>query len=196
MPLVLRKGSGRVLRTCLFLILPPFKSVWIILAFNLLNRGIRLSARMQRYACLSCYVGFLNAPINITFQTVTMKTLQNLTYNVIYILDISGREMIRRSSNKLLTITKAYMGKKQSRIGGHLYFFFVCIIITPILICGCSHFNEGFQDESTFKEANYLFSQGSYKASLNKYQQISEKYPTTGDRVLFEMGIVYAYPEE
>ncbi len=86
------------------------------------------------------------------------------------------------------------MGKKQSWIGEPIYIFFVCIIITPILICGCSHFNEGFQAKSTFKEANDLFSQGSYKASLSKYEQIIEKYPTAGDRVLFEMGIIYAYP--
>ena len=86
------------------------------------------------------------------------------------------------------------MGKKQSRIGEHLNFFFVCIIITPILICGCSHFNEGLQAKSTFKEANDLFSQGSYKASLSKYEQIIEKYPSKGDRVLFETGIIYAYP--
>jgi outer membrane protein assembly factor BamD (BamD/ComL family) len=86
------------------------------------------------------------------------------------------------------------VGKKQSRIGGHLNVFFVCIILTPILICGCSHVNEGLQAKSIFKEANDLFSQGSYKASLSKYEQIMEKYPTEGDRVLFEMGIIYAYP--
>lgn len=86
------------------------------------------------------------------------------------------------------------MGKKKSWIGEHINFFFVCIIITPILIFGCSHLNEGFQAKSTFKEANDLFIQGSYKASLSKYQQIIEKYRTTGDRVLFEMGIIYAYP--
>ncbi len=51
-----------------------------------------------------------------------------------------------------------------------------------------------FQAESTFKEANDYFSQGNYKASLSKYEQIIEKYPTAGDRVLFEMGIIYAYP--
>ena len=102
--------------------------------------------------------------------------------------------MVQRSSNILLTNTKAYMGKKQSRIGEHLYFFFVCIIITPILICGCSHFNKGLQAKSTFKEANDFFNQGNYKASLSKYEQIIEKYPTAGDRVLFEMGIIYAYP--
>jgi tetratricopeptide (TPR) repeat protein len=86
------------------------------------------------------------------------------------------------------------MGKKQYRVGEHLYFFFACIIITPILICGCSHFYEGFLAKSTFKEANDFFSQGSYKDSLSKYEQIIEKYPTAGDRVLFEMGIIYAYP--
>jgi tetratricopeptide (TPR) repeat protein len=86
------------------------------------------------------------------------------------------------------------MGKKQSRIGEHLHLFLVCIIITPILMCGCSHLNEGFRAKSTFEEANDLFSQGNYNASLRKYEQIIEKYPTTGDRVLFEMGIIYAYP--
>jgi tetratricopeptide (TPR) repeat protein len=79
-------------------------------------------------------------------------------------------------------------------MGEHLYFFVACIIITQILICGCSHFYEGFLARSTFKEANDFFSQGSYKASLSKYEQIIEKYPTAGDRVLFEMGIIYAYP--
>jgi tetratricopeptide (TPR) repeat protein len=86
------------------------------------------------------------------------------------------------------------MNKKQSRRSGHLYLFFVCIIIAPILICGCSHLDEGPQARVTFKEANDLFSQGSYKASLGKYEQIIEKYPMVGDRVFFEMGIIYAYP--
>ena len=86
------------------------------------------------------------------------------------------------------------MGKKQSWMGEHLYFFLLCIMITPILIWGCSHFDEGFQARSIFREANDFFSQGNYRASLNKYEQIIEKYPTAGDRVLFEMGIIYAYP--
>ena len=142
--------------------------------------------------CLPCSVGFLVVPVHITFQTVIMKTLQNLAYNVVHVLDRSGRGMVLQSSNILLTNTKAYMGNKQSRTGEHLYFFFVCIIITPFLLFGCGHLNEGLQ--ATFKEANDLFSQGSYKASLSKYEQIIEKYPTAGDRVLFEMGIIYTYP--
>lgn len=89
------------------------------------------------------------------------------------------------------------MGKKQSRTGDNLYLFFVCIIIIimPVLICGCSHFHGGFELKSTLKEADDLFNQGSYKASLNKYEQVIEKYPAAGDGVLFEMGIIYAYPK-
>ncbi len=101
--------------------------------------------------------------------------------------------MVLRSSNLLLTNRKAYKRKKQSRIGDHLYFFFVCTIITPILICGCSHFDKGFRAQATFKEANEFFSRGNYKASLNKYEQILKKYPKAGDRALFAMGIIYGY---
>jgi len=82
------------------------------------------------------------------------------------------------------------MGKKQCRMGEHLLFV-VCIIMTPMLICGCSHFNEG---SATFREANDFFNQGNYGASLGKYQQIIEEYPAAGDRVLFEMGIIHSYP--
>lgn len=85
------------------------------------------------------------------------------------------------------------MDKTQSRMGKHLNLFFVCIIIAPMLLGGCSHFNEVSRARTTFNEANVFFSQGDYEASLTKYQQIIEKYPTVADRVLFEMGIIYAY---
>ncbi len=86
------------------------------------------------------------------------------------------------------------MGKKRGRIGGHLIRFSVCTIITPFLICGCSNLNKGSRIRATFNEANDLFNQGSYSASLGKYELILEQYPEAGDRVLFEMGIVYSYP--
>ena len=86
------------------------------------------------------------------------------------------------------------MDKKQSRRGEHLYFLFTCVIITSILICGCSHFYEGYLAKPAFEEANNFFSQGSYETSLSKYEQIIAKYPGAGDRVLFAMGVIYAYP--
>jgi len=86
------------------------------------------------------------------------------------------------------------MGKKQNRSGESVYFFFVCIIIMPILLYGCSYFSKEYQAESIFKEANDFFSQGNYPTALSKYEQMIGKYPKVGDRVLFEMGIIYAYP--
>jgi len=71
--------------------------------------------------------------------------------------------------------------------------FCICLIMAPMLLSGCSHFNDGRQAKTTFAEANDLYHQGNYTASLDKYSEIIDKYPATADRALFEMGIVYAH---
>jgi len=63
-----------------------------------------------------------------------------------------------------------------------------------MLVSGCSHFGDARQAKKTFAEANDLFYQGSYTASLDKYSEIAERYPAKADRALFEMGIIYAHP--
>ena len=73
----------------------------------------------------------------------------------------------------------------------YLRLFFVCIMITPILVFGCGG---GQQARSLSKEANDFYNQGEYEASLSKYEQIIEKNPSVADRVLFEMGVIYAHP--
>jgi L,D-peptidoglycan transpeptidase YkuD (ErfK/YbiS/YcfS/YnhG family) len=67
--------------------------------------------------------------------------------------------------------------------------------MAPVLLYGCSHFNDGRRVNTTFAEANNLFHQGSYAASLDKYSVIIEKYPAKADRALFEMGIIHAHPK-
>jgi len=73
--------------------------------------------------------------------------------------------------------------------------FCIIFMMAPILLSGCSHFNDGRQAKKTFAEANELYYQGSYAASLEKYSEIPEKYPKEADRALFEMGIIYAHPK-
>jgi len=68
-------------------------------------------------------------------------------------------------------------------------------MITPILICGCSYIDAGLQVGSISQEANDFFNQGKYEASLSKYEQLIEKHPAVADRILFEIGIIYAYPK-
>ena len=99
-----------------------------------------------------------------------------------------------RSSSTLLTSKKTNTGKMQGGIGGYLNLFFGCIMIASIFIGGCSYIDGGFQVRSISQEANEFFIQGKYEASLSKYEQIIEKHPAVADRVLFEMGIIYAYP--
>ncbi len=71
--------------------------------------------------------------------------------------------------------------------------FCICLIMAPMLLSGCSHYNDGRHAKTTFAEANDLYHQGNYAASLDKYSEIIDKYPATADRALFEMGIVYAH---
>jgi len=73
--------------------------------------------------------------------------------------------------------------------------FCICLLMAPMLLSGCSHFNDGQQVKKTFAEANVLFHQRSHTASLDKYSEIIEKYPAKADRALFEMGIVHAHPK-
>jgi tetratricopeptide (TPR) repeat protein len=73
--------------------------------------------------------------------------------------------------------------------------FCIFLMMAPILLSGCSHFHEGRQAKTTFAEANDLFHQGSYNASLDKYWEITEKYPAKADRAYFEMAIIYAHPK-
>lgn len=82
-----------------------------------------------------------------------------------------------------------WRNKRHFRVVKNRIFFSFCIFIAPLLVLGCSHAPDGLQ------EANDLFSQGNYQASLNKYEQILAKNPPNGDRILFEMGIIYAYPK-
>lgn len=100
-----------------------------------------------------------------------------------------------RSPHTLLTSTKTAAGKRQRGIGESLHVFFVCTMIAPTVVCGCSYLEAGLRAGSLSREANDFFNQGKYEASLSKYEQILEKHPAAADRVLFEMGIIYAYPK-
>jgi len=107
---------------------------------------------------------------------------------------MAGRGPVLRSSSTLLTRTQTYADKGQRGIAKHLRLFFACIMITSSSICGCSHIDDGLQVGSISQAANDFFNQGKYEDSLSQYKQIIEKHPAASERVLFEMGIIYAYP--
>jgi outer membrane protein assembly factor BamD (BamD/ComL family) len=95
--------------------------------------------------------------------------------------------------SEILGRFSVYIADEQASMGRHICLF-LFIMITTISQSACSHFNESNQARPVFEEANQLFNQGNYKESLDRYQEIFEKYPLIGDRALFEMGVVNAYP--
>ena len=66
----------------------------------------------------------------------------------------------------------------------------VWIIPLLILTGGCGN----FLTKSALREANDLFSRGKFADSLDRYEKIMAKHPGAADRVLFEMGFIYAHP--
>jgi len=108
--------------------------------------------------------------------------------------DISGKGLVLGSSRTRSANTKSCPGRRMRGLGEYLRLFCAGIMITPILIYGCSHTDGGHQARALSQEANDYFNQGKYIASLSKYEQIIEKHPAVTDRVLFEMGIIHAHP--
>ena len=86
--------------------------------------------------------------------------------------------------------TKTITDKRSKGVSFFRRFFVCSLMIIPMLAGGCSHTDEG----TLSQEANQFFNQGNYPAALGKYEQLIENHPEVTDRVLFEMGITYAYP--
>jgi murein L,D-transpeptidase YafK len=71
----------------------------------------------------------------------------------------------------------------------------MCILLSACLVAACSHGGKASSAGSSFLAAHDLFARGDYEASLDAYQKLLGNAPETADRVLFEMGIVYAHPD-
>ncbi|ACH40982.2 peptidoglycan L,D-transpeptidase lipoprotein, YkuD family, TPR domain-containing [Citrifermentans bemidjiense Bem] len=71
------------------------------------------------------------------------------------------------------------------------------VVLATILFTagGCSHLDGTFGAGSAFEEANRHSVLRDYQAALKGYELASKKYPTTGDRALFEMGIIHSHPD-
>jgi L,D-peptidoglycan transpeptidase YkuD (ErfK/YbiS/YcfS/YnhG family) len=94
-----------------------------------------------------------------------------------------------RSASTTINRTQRHSDK-----GLRLRLIAVGITLLPILLGGCSHLDEGRRARSLSKAAHEFFNQEKYAAALRNYEQIMAIDPAVADRILFEMGIIYAYP--
>lgn len=98
------------------------------------------------------------------------------------------------STVTLALCTEKYADKSRRGIGVYLRLICIFVLLAPILVWGCSTTEERAKARSLSQEAHDFFNQGNYQASLRKYEQVIKKDPTVADRVLFEMGVIYAHP--
>jgi tetratricopeptide (TPR) repeat protein len=86
-------------------------------------------------------------------------------------------------------------GNKHDRASGSRRLLLVCILLSAGLFTACSHNGTARQAGSALLTANDFFAQANYEASINAYQKLIDNAPESADRVLFELGIIYAHPD-
>jgi tetratricopeptide (TPR) repeat protein len=108
---------------------------------------------------------------------------------------VSNEGQVLGSASKWSTRTKSNTGNKHDRASGSLHLRLICILLGACLVTACSHSGKASPTGSILLAANDFFAQGDYEASIGAYQKLIDKAPETADRVLFEMGIIYAHPD-
>ncbi len=102
------------------------------------------------------------------------------------------------------------MGRKRWENGKHILFYSACFLIIMFMTGGCVFPAEKFGLEKTkviqtqppvvedpVKDAADLADKGEYDSALKAYGEITKAYPdaSPGDRALFDMGVLYTYPD-
>ncbi len=92
------------------------------------------------------------------------------------------------------------MGGKQWKNRKHLLFYGACFLIIILMTEGCTIPGRRVQvlpeGETPIERASMMVSNGNYDDALEAYGKIARSYPddALGDRALFEMGLIWAYP--
>ncbi len=89
-----------------------------------------------------------------------------------------------------LTTTRTRLNPDEAHPG----LLFLFILMAALLAAGCTHGSDGSTAGSLLLEAEDFFARGNYDASLGQYEKAIAKAPESADRLLFEMGIIYAHP--
>ena len=88
------------------------------------------------------------------------------------------------------------MGREPSRKGKRLFLYAACGLILFLAIPGCLLLPVKWKEEHRLQTAKALMAGGNYEASLKENKEVLRLFPQTlGDRALFQMGLLYAHPE-
>jgi tetratricopeptide (TPR) repeat protein len=88
------------------------------------------------------------------------------------------------------------MGREHARKRKYLLLYLACLTTTLWGILGCTHLPEKWRGKAHLARARAHMAEGDYDASLRVNKEVLKLFPNTlGDQALFQMGQVYAHPE-
>ena len=99
------------------------------------------------------------------------------------------------------------MGRKQSRKRKHVFLYVACWLSFSLAVAGCAPYQQPYGGEpfpfENSSEAQQLlsraktsFARGDFLTSVRENREILNRFPEKyGDRALYAMGLIYAYPE-
>ena len=88
------------------------------------------------------------------------------------------------------------MGEERTWKRKHIFFCRACCLSVLLGFIGCLHPVKEWQGSQNLREAESLMGRGEYEASMHKTLSVLETHPMAlGDRALFQMGLLYAHPE-
>ena len=88
------------------------------------------------------------------------------------------------------------MGEERAWKRKHVFFCRACCLSALLGLIGCLPPVKEWQGRQNLREAESLMERGQYEASMDETLRVLEAYPMTlGDRAVFQMGLLYAHPE-
>jgi len=88
------------------------------------------------------------------------------------------------------------MGQKRSRKGKYFLLCLACCVIVTWGLVGCIPPALQWQGGQALRDAESKMGKGEYEASTKETLRVLKEYPEAhGDRALFQMGLLYAHPE-
>lgn len=88
------------------------------------------------------------------------------------------------------------MGAERAGKRKHLFLHLACGLILSVGLSGCTLFPSSWRGEKSIDEARLLMAKGDYEGSLRESETLLRaSRRTRGDKALFQMGLVYAHPE-
>lgn len=88
------------------------------------------------------------------------------------------------------------MGAERAGKRKHVFFCRACCLSLLLGFMGCLPPVKEWHGRQSLREAESLMARGEYGASMDEALKVREAFPMTlGDRAVFQMGLLYAHPE-